>query len=188
MSQLEYTGGGSFATSRRGGVDIDHLIAMKKKNPRASYQALSAMTGYSIASVRDALASRHVPVIAAVPRAQTIVTPQAKRSQIISMIDGIVREALGIEGGIWAKSDCHKVAQAREYHVLFSVRYTKISASDLANLVGTDLNLPQMRYDAYLKSKRMTANEMFCRIGRGIEIKIHKTLPEYVTSGVSLVF
>lgn len=188
MSQLSYTGGGSFATSRRGGIDVDHLIAMKKKNPRASYQALSAMTGYSVSAVRDALASRHVPVIAAVPRAPVIVTPQAKQSQIISMIDSIVREHLGIDGGIWAESDCPKIAQAREYHVLFSVRYTKISASDLANRVGTDINLPQMRYDAYLKSKRMTANEMFCRIGRGIENQIHKTLPEYVTSGVSLVF
>lgn len=54
MSQLSYTGGGSFATSRRGGYDNAALSQAKDMLQRlGSYQAASQSTGVPITVLRD---------------------------------------------------------------------------------------------------------------------------------------
>lgn len=54
MSQLEYNGGGSFATSRRGGYDNAALSQAKDMLQRlGSYQAASQSTGVPVTVLRD---------------------------------------------------------------------------------------------------------------------------------------
>ncbi len=49
---LSFTGGGVFATSRRGGVDASEIYRLQRKYPRAGAQTLSAMLGVSMATVQ----------------------------------------------------------------------------------------------------------------------------------------
>lgn len=188
MSQLSYTGGGSFATSRRGGIDMDHLVALTNKLPRASHQALANMTGYSVDSIRLALGKSYVqpsPSLSPRPKPPSQAT---KEAQLISTIDQVVRSYLGVKSALWGDVHDEEVQAAREYFTLFAVRYVRLTTSELARRVATDVNLKALRLEAYKKSKAMTLNARFYQIGCGIEKKLLQVLPDYAKNDVGFVF
>lgn len=167
---------------------MDQLVSLRNKHPRASYQALSNMTGYSVDSIRLALGNSYPSAPMAVTPLPKVISPAVKEAQLISMIDQVVRSYLNIKSALWGEVYNEEIQEAREYFTLFAVRYVRLTTSELARRVATDVNLKVLRLEAYKKSKATTLNARFYQIGRGIEHQLKKELPEYAKNDVGPVF
>lgn len=185
---ISYTGGGPFATARRGSADIEQIFAVARKNPRASHQALAKMTGYSMDTVRTAMEAG-VPKDA--PASKTYIplpSPKAKNKSVCSCVELAVRAHFGINSSLWSATTGEHKQVGREIFTLLAVRYSGTSAAIIANIVDTDRDLTRMRSAAYAKSLDVEGHKDFRANGAAIERVVRKSIPAYLVKMVAPVF